>query len=194
MALNYATSTIVSDAFRQMELDPISSFGDATEQASAAAEQYPEAMKQCLEAVDWSFASKFENLPEAANLPVDADLPHNFVRPADLLRLIEVQPRSVCWRLDMDALRADHPAPLHIRYMAEITDESKLPSLFKRAVALRLAANLALRWTSSTRARYLANEADSALKIAMRADRSAASTQRYDGRARCSDWVEGALR
>lgn len=193
MALNYATSTIVSDAFRQMELDPISSFSDQTEQASAAAEQYPEALNQCLEMMDWSFASKFENLVETTTLPVDANLPFTFVRPGDLLRLIEVQPNTVQWRLDQDALRADQAAPLTVRYMMKITDESKLPALFKRAVALRLAANLAMRWTSSTRARLLANEADMAIKVAMRADNNSASGHRYDGRARGSQWADEAL-
>jgi len=192
MALNYATSTIVSDAFRQMELDPISAFGEETEKASAAAEQYPEAINQCLELTDWSFASKFVQLSAATTLPVDENLPYTYVRPGDLLRLIEVQPLSAQFRLDQDALRTDQPAPLTIRYMMKITDESKLPALFKRAVALRLAANLALRWTSSTRAKYLADEAEMSIKLAMRADRDSASAQRYDGRAHVGMWADEA--
>ena len=81
MALSYATSTIVSDAFRQMELDPISSFAEDSEQAAAAAEQFPEAMNQCLERLDWSFASKFVELSEAPSLPTDDNLPYAYVRP-----------------------------------------------------------------------------------------------------------------
>ena len=193
MALSYATSTIVSDAFRQMELDPISSFAEDSEQAAAAAEQFPEAMNQCLERLDWSFASKFVELSEAPNLPSDANLPYAYVRPGDLLRLIEVQPASVKFRLDQDALRADQSAPLTIRYMMKITDEAKLPALFKRAVALRLAANMAMRWTSSTRTKYLANEAELAIREAMRADRNSASMQNYNGGNLPSMWADEAL-
>ena len=192
MALNYATSTIVSDAFRQMELDPISAFGEDTEQASAAAEQYPEAINQCLERLDWSFASKFVQLSEASNLPSDDNLPYAYVRPGDMLRLIEVQPSSVQFRLDQDALRADHAAPLTIRYMMKITDEAKLPALFKRAVALRLAANMAMRWTSSTRTKYLANEFEVAIREAMRADRNSASMQSYNGGSFAAMWADEA--
>ncbi len=194
MALNYATSTIVSDAFWQMKLDPISSFSDETEQASAAAEQYPEAMSQCLEQTDWSFASKFVELSLATSLPVDDNLPYTYVRPGDMVRLIEVQPSTVLFRLDQDALRADQAAPLKIRYMMKITDESKLPALFRKAVAFQLAANLAPRWSSSTRTKFLINEAEAAIKKAMRTDRNSASSQRYDGRDRVEIWADGALK
>ncbi len=193
MALNYATSTIVSDAFRQMEVDPISAFGEDTEQATAAAEQYPEAIQQCLERADWSFASKFAQLSEAPELPADQNLPYSYVRPGDLLRLIEVQPFTVKYRLDQDALRADQAAPLTIRYMMKITDEAKLPSLFKRAVALRLAANLALRWVSSTRARYLEGAFERAIMDALRADRNSASMQNYNGGETPAMWASEAL-
>lgn len=193
MALNYATSTIVSDAFRQMKLDPISAFGEESEEASAAAEQFPEAMAQCLEITDWSFASKFADLPLATSLPVDENLPYSYARPGDLVRLIEVQPATVLFRLDQDALRANQAAPLKIRYMMKITDESKLPAVFRKAVAFRLAANLAPRWTSSTRTKFLIAEAEAALKVAMRADRDSASSQRYDGRARQGMWADGVL-
>lgn len=194
MVLPIATSNIVSQAFRFMEMSPISSFADDSEQATAALEQFPEAINQCMEMCDWSFASKFVDLPEAGSLPVDADLPFNFIRPGDLLRLIEVKPNSVQFRLDMDALRADQAAPLTIRYIAKITDESKLPALFKAAVSYRLAALLAPRWTTSAnRTKYLSDEADAALKKAMRVDARSASTMRYDGMARQSSWTAGAL-
>jgi len=193
MALSYATSTIVSDAFRQMELDPISSFAEDSEQATAAAEAFPEAMNQCLERMDWSFASKFVELSEAPSLPVDANLPFSYVRPGDLVRLIEVQPFTVKFRLDQDALRADQGAPLTIRYMMKITDDAKLPALFKRAVALRLAANLALRWTSSTRTKYLESAAEMAIRDAMRGDRNTASMQNYNGEDFAPMWADEAL-
>ena len=193
LALSYATSNIVSQAFRWMELAPISSFADDSEQAQAAAEQYPEAINQCLEEADWSFASKFASLNVSPSLPSDDDLPYAYVRPGDFLRLIDVKPNTVQYRLDQDALRADQATSLTIRYMAKITDESKLPALFKQVVSLRLAANLALRWSSSTRAKHLANEFELAMKKAMRADRASASSQRHDGRPRQGIWADEAL-
>ena len=194
MAAVIAASNIAAQAFRLMEMSPISSFADESEQAQSAAEQYPEALAQCLEANDWSFASKVATLPPAS-LPVDADLPYSYVRPGDFVRLIRVQPEGVIWRLDADALRADQAGGLTIRYSFKITNESKLPALFKSAVAYQLATMLAPRWTkSANRTEFLSKMAADALQKAKFSDRKSASSRRYDGGDREADIVGDALR
>lgn len=191
-----ATSTIAAQAFRFIELGPIASFADDTEQAQAAAEQYPNAMAQCLEACDWSFASTLAFLPLATRGPTDAedpDLPNLFVLPGDLIRLHEVGDEETAWRKDMKYLRADYAAPLRVRYTARPVNETALPATFRLAVSLALALLLAPRWLvtqgkiATLEARY-----QEALQTAQRQDRGTASTRRYDGRPMQPDWAQEA--
>lgn len=194
-----ATSTIVSQAFRLMELAPVSSFADDSDQARAAAEQYPVALDMCLEACDWSFASVSVDLPPLAALPAanadDALMPYAFALPGDCVVAREVGDRWTRWRRDRDLLRADQPPPLPLRYTARITNEAILPATFRTAVSYRLAALLAASWNgTAAKAANLENGALSALKTAMRNDAGQSALARYDGRDDQPDWVEDALR
>jgi hypothetical protein len=193
-----ATSTIVAQAFRLMEKSPISSFADDSEEAAAAAEQYAIAMEMCLEACDWSFASVFVTLPEAASLPsgnaADAALPYTYQMPGDCITLQEVGVVGDTWRRDRDLLRADAPGPLPVRYTGKITDEAKLPAIFRTAVAYQLAALLAPRWiTTRTKVSDLQSYASQYLKQAMARDGRQASPMRYDGLADEGDWAARAV-
>lgn len=198
MPVPVATSTIVSQAFRLMELRPISSFADDSDQARAAAEQYPIALAMCLEACDWEFASVSVELPEAAlptgNAP-EAKFPYCYQKPSDSVVLQEVGDRWTHWRVDRDLLRADQSGPLWVRYTGIIANEARMPATFQTAVAFRLAALLAPTWNgTAAKAATLETGAQNALKIAMKNGARQASSERYDGRADQPDWVEHALR
>jgi hypothetical protein len=193
-----AASTIVAQAFRFMEASPISSFDDDSEQAQAAAEQYPTALAQCLEAADWSFASTLAFLPPA-ELPVtgvaDPDLPYLFALPGACVRVQEVGDGDVRWRRDSLGLRADDVGPLRIRYTATVSNETSLPANFRLAVALHLAVLLGPRWlTTQSKMQALQSQAEDALKKAIRQDARNASSARYDGGADEGDWVTEAIR
>lgn len=192
-----AASTIAAQAFRFMELSAISSFGDDTEQALAAQEQYPVAMAQCLEANDWSFASVLAFLPQVTPGPTvaaDTNLPYLFALPGDVVTLREVgDGRSTRWRRDRAGLRADEPGPLRVRYTGQIDTEAALPAGFQTAVALRLALLLGPRWLgTSGKMETLRRDADAGLKAAMRIDARQASSARYDGLPDQGDWVQEA--
>lgn len=187
--MTIAVSDIAAQAFRLLEMSPISSFGDDSEQAIGAAAQYGVALASCLEDSDWSFASKMASLPAVVETSLDPVLVHVFERPFDLVRVQDVFPQYAQWRLDADRLRADQPAPLLIRYTALVSDETRLPGLFQTAVAYRLASLLAPRWTTSAnRAEILAEQAEDWLEKARRSDRRSASVSRWDGRAPQADW------
>lgn len=193
-----ATSTIASQAFRLMELRPISSFADDSDQARAAAEQYPIALKMCLEACDWEFASVSVDLPEAVlpagNAPL-SNMPFCYQKPADCVTLQEAGDKWTKWRLDRDLLRADYPGPMPIRYTGLITDETLLPATFQTAVAYRLAALLAPTWNgTASKGATLESGAGTALKSAMKNGARQASSERYDGRPDQPDWVDWSLR
>jgi hypothetical protein len=185
-----ATSGIAQQAFRLIEQSPISSFGDDSEQAQAATEAYPEALEMCLEHADWSFASTPLTLVALTEASNDPELSFVFQRPADLLHVREFHPRAATWRLDADRIRADVPAPLWIRYTRRAEDESRMPAMFRTAVAYVMASLLAPRFTTSiNRAAELADQGQVYLRRAARVDARNASGHRYDGLDRQGDWA-----
>jgi hypothetical protein len=192
-----SASTVVAQAWRFMELSPISSFGDDTEQARSSLEQYPIALAECLAKADWSFASVLVNLPEAVlpqNVANDPELPHFYGLPGDMVRIHEVGDGTVKWRKDRDGLRAEAPAPLRVRYTAMITNEAILPGAFQTAVALRLAHLLGPRWLGTqSKLQDLDRRFQMEIKNAQKQDARSASAVRYDLDAGSStDWASGA--
>lgn len=202
MPTPFATSTIVADAFRFMELSPPSSFADDSEEAQGANSKYPDALSMCLEANDWSFASRYAELSELAALPVgevtDPRIPHAYELPGDLVRLREIVDAFARWRLDRGGLlRADVGARIMIRYTARLDDEGRLPATFRVAVAAQLAVLLSPRWiTVRTKREELRGVHAAAMARALRDDGMSASPERYDGRDNHigNDWVSGAVR
>jgi hypothetical protein len=191
-----SANTITAQAFRFMEMGPISSFGDDTEEARSAAEQYPVALEMCLEAADWGFASVYANLPARVSgdaVAGDPALPFLYNVPGDLVRIHEVGDGYTRWRLDRDVLRADMAAPLPIRYTGRIVNEAALPAAFRTVVALHLAVLLGPRWLGTQgKMDALKRDAMDRLKIAMRQTARSASEARYDGLADQGDWVHEA--
>lgn len=190
-----AASTIVQQAFRALELAAPSSFGDESPQAAAAAEQYPEALRMCLEVADWSFASDIAALPAAipgTDVVADPDLPHAFVLPDSFVALRQVY-EADNWRIDRQFLRTDMSGPLRIRYTALITDETRLPAWFRLAVALRLASLVSPQWLGDVGKRdRIAQDAEITMRQALRMDARNASPKRWDGLDRQEDWALGA--
>lgn len=197
MSAPTATSTITAQAMRLLELSPISSFSDETETAAAVAEQYPDAMRQSLEAADWSFASVLADLPSLVlSIPVDPKMPHTFSLPADCVLLREIVDKSVRWRVDRGrVLRASAVAPLRVRYTGMISDENLLPASFRLAVSYRLASLLAPRFIgTATKIDRIEQSAAAAIKAAMRVDAGQASPVSYDQRTGAGDWASEAVR
>lgn len=190
-----AVSGILAQAFRLLERTPISSFADDSEEAVAAADQYPVALDICLERADWSFASAIASLSEVVEPSPDPELRHVYQRPGDLVMVREMR-GCAAWRLDSDRLRADRPGPIVVRYTRRVTDETRLPAMFKTAAAYRLASLLAARWTTSiNRSETLREVSEDYLVAAARADRRSASGQRYDEAPEhlSGDWASAAV-
>jgi len=198
MPLNSSTSTIVAQAFLYLELGRPPSFDDDDPQSLDAAQAFPEALRMCLEACDWSFASTVVDLPLMTALPTgmiaDDALPYPYAMPGDCIALQDVGDAFTNWRVDRSVLRADAEAPLRIRYTAMLDSELHMPATFRDAVALRMACLLGPRWlTTTTKLQDLELRADRTLKEAMRRDGRSASAARADDLA-SFDWVSEALR
>lgn len=193
-----AASTIAAQAFRFMELGAISSFADDSEQASAAAEQYPNALDMALETYDWSFARHLVTLSPATlgeGEIADPDLPHAYALPADCLALRNIHLGDCfAWRIDGRLIRADRADGLTIRYTRRITRETDLPRLFQVVVSYQLAILLAPRFIGSrTKLNDLKADLQNAFDVATRADAHTASHARLDGLGPQPDWAREAV-
>lgn len=197
MAVTLATSTIVTQAVRELERGDFSSFGDDSDLGRDLAETYPTALDFCLGAEDWTFARRLADLPPAvASLaPADPDLPYLYKLPADCVRLRDVYDDEISWRKDGDFLRATAETGLKIRYTVRIEVESSLPAAFRDWAALRLAIMLAPRWLQSrTKRKDLYDMGKAAFADAKTEDRIDGSGRRWDGEDGFSDWVSEATR
>lgn len=193
-----AAAAIVDQAFILMERSPPSSLGDDSPEAQDAGRHYAEALHTCLEACDWSFASRYVHLPEAAaetsGLAPDPARPHVYELPGDLLLLREVGDRRTVWRRDGRWLRASDPGPLPLRYTATLTNEQELSHRFRMALATELAARLAPRWLgTATKVETLIALSRQRLQEAMREDRTQASPATWHG-APGSWWAYEVIR
>lgn len=191
-----ATSGVAAQAFIFVELGPVSSFGDDSDQAQDGARAYAEALEATLAGTDWSFASRRASLPpvEIENLTADPELQHVYALPPDCLSVRRVGDWELRYRIDADGLlRTTALPPLPIRYTARIWDETKMPASVRLVIALHMAGLLAPRWLGSqTKRDQLDRQHRAALAEARRQDADQASQERYDDPF--GAWVLGALR
>ena len=176
-----AASTIPAQAFRFLELAPLSSFADGTPEAAAASEVYPEALRMSLEVADWSFASRLVTLTEATVLDgdmVDPDLPHASLLPDDCVAIRRVHGLDVSWRVDQTYLRCTEAQTLRVRYTSLVKNEARLPATFRTAVAAQLALLLAGTYlTTRTKQVDLQDKLRETMGMALRQDARNASPQ-----------------
>ena len=193
-----AAASIVDQAVILMEKSPPSRFGDDSPEAQDAARHYPEALRSCLEACDWSFASRTVLLNRIAALPegmiATSDFPYLFALPDDHLVPRQVGDRSTRWQVEDIYLRADDAGPLHLRYTRVIDNERQVSARFRLAVAAELAVRLSPRWLgTATKVEGLIGQAEVSLRRAMAADKANASQVTWRG-DEPQDWVSGIAR
>lgn len=193
-----AVELIARQACVAMERTPPSSLDDDTDLARDLKDFYEDARDQCLEAADWSFASKLAFLPPlvvTGDYVQDPDLPFLYAYPQDAKMLLEVGNGLDRWRRDAVGIRADVAPPLRVRYTARYIAEARWPAEFRQAVALALAVMLAPKWLqTATKQQDIERRAEKALKKAMRNHARDASPARYDGLDEQGDWVTEARR
>ena len=195
MPIAIAASTIVQQAFRFMEMRGAASFGDDSEQAIAAAEQYDIALAMVLAAYDWSFASVVSLAAEVDPTSIIADprLPFAFVLPDDCVMLREVIEPFCQYRADKGLLRTDCAGPLTARYTAAITNEKQIPATVQVAVALQLAVLLAPQYVEvQSKIDRIEARLSEAIKVAARTDGRTASPVSYSFAGAAGDWATEA--
>ena len=98
-----------------------------------------------LRAHPWNFAITREQLAASATAPAFGRA-RSFPLPSDFLRLLPSYPEenlnSKDWQIEDGAIFTNDSAPLNIRYVQQVTDPNTMDSLFREALASRMALEL----------------------------------------------------
>lgn len=121
------------------------------------------ALDAALAAHPWNFAIARAVLPALVDVPAYG-YARQFQRPADMLRLVEVNDVHVWgltpgadapYQFEGTAILTDLGAPLRIRYVRRVTDPGFFSAGFVEAFACKLAAEIALPMTESATTKQL---------------------------------------
>lgn len=174
---------IANRALTKLGVARIISFGDNNEQARALQSMYAMVRDSELRAYTWNFSIKRASLAALVDAPA-FDWARQFQLPTDCLRLLwagEFYPgpdlsdfnngKFKEYEVEGRVIMSNLPAPLKIRYVAQITDPTFFDPLFGEALACKLAVELAESMTTSSTNRQLAwEEYKQAMLKALRAD------------------------
>lgn len=140
--VNLALALLAEDRVSDLDADPPES-----PQADLAARAWDSALRTCLEAKAWTFATRWETLDtvEESDAP---DMPWRVAIPTTTVRVLEVDDGtgdcSVTWRReDGYVLLPAQVAEVKLQVVFMQEDTSKFSPGFERALAARLAADLA---------------------------------------------------
>jgi len=142
---------IVNRALFKLGALPLASMGDNNKQARIMSGLWDTVRKSELRRHLWSFALRRTSLPALSPAPAWG-YRNAYALPADLLRVAQVNdlmlsPSQTDYRTFDDSpyaiegatLLTDFPAPLKLRYIADITDPGAFDALFVEALAAKLA-------------------------------------------------------
>jgi hypothetical protein len=105
-----------------------------------------------LRAHPWNFAIKRAELAADATAP-EWGRANSFTLPSDFVGMAPDYPEDNAndkdWQLEGKKILTNDSAPIYIRYKYNVTDPNEMDSLFREALACRLAAELAEALTQS---------------------------------------------
>lgn len=142
---------IVNRALFKLGALPIASLGDNNKQARIMSGLWDTVRKAELRRHLWSFALRRTTLPALSSAPAWGyaaafQLPSDFLRLAQVNDLL-ISPSETDYRtfddspyaIEGSVLLTSFPAPLKIRYVADVADPGAFDSLFVEALAAKLA-------------------------------------------------------
>ncbi|MBW2623129.1 MAG: hypothetical protein JRD68_09510 [Deltaproteobacteria bacterium] len=138
--------SICNEALSLLGANTITDFTDNTKEAGLVNQFYFSAIEQTLRDHDWSFAVK--RSPELAELSGELEFgySYHYQLPADSLRVISTDIIGAEYEIEGDALLTDE-TEVKVKYISRVTDVSRFDALFRRALILRLAADMAYALT-----------------------------------------------
>lgn len=141
---------VVNRSLTLLGVDPVNSLSDPTKAASTARRLYDDSRAAVFRAHPWNCLVRRVALP-LDNITPAYEFSHQFVLPADFLRLLTLE--DVNGRYSIESRRILYDGDnLKIKYIALLTDVPSYDTLLVDALAARLAADLAhpLLQSSST--------------------------------------------
>ncbi len=129
--------------------DTIASLSDDVKAARLINRRYAPIRDAVLRAHPWNCALARAQLASGDPAPLWGPAAC-FQLPADCLRVLRLDDRSVAWKVEGRKILASAPAPLNILYTRRIADPNVFDPLLVEALAARLAADLAHPITQST--------------------------------------------
>lgn len=133
--------SICNEALSLLGANTITDFTDNTQEARLVDQFYYSAIKDTLRDYDWAFATKRSS--ELAELDEEPEFgfSYQYQLPSDCLRVISMY-GDADFVIEGTALLTNE-SEVKIKYVYSITDVSLFDSLFRRALILRLAADMA---------------------------------------------------
>lgn len=166
----------------------ITSLTDGDTKASTCAQRYPVARDSVLQMHPWNFAIKRAQRSADTAAPVYG-FANAFSLPADCLQVLDLEDAGLGedWRVENGKILADLGSPLRFRYIARITDPVRFSPLFRDALELYLASQMATALTDSqSRRENLLREFRALLSEARSTDAQEGYPQNIDG----SHWLQ----
>lgn len=172
----------------------VQSTADTSKNAIACNACYEAIRDRLLETHPWRFAIKLASLAADDPSP-DWGKANAFTLPSDFIDLApeyeEDQSLDLDWEMQDGKIFTDNDAPLQIRYIAKVTDPSKMSPLFRELLATEMAVAMCEELTqSNTKRLALVNEVERVGGQARRAN--ARKTRSQEGPE--SPWVTARRR
>lgn len=138
---------ILSGALMELGEDRITSADQDTERARVVAEVYEDERDSLLEEHPWNFAIVRAALARLDAAPVDG-FAYAYQLPSDCLSVLELSP-DAAFSVENGCLLSDVGAVV-ARYVARVTDPTRMPPTFRAALATRIAAKVCKKITGSS--------------------------------------------
>ena len=120
----------------------ITDFTDNTKEARLVEQLYQSAIEQVLRDYDWGFAIKRSEELAALGDDPEFEWRYQYQLPADFVRILGVY-GDPNFEIEGQVLLINESSDVYIKYIYLVADVSLFDSLFRRALIMRLAADLA---------------------------------------------------
>lgn len=132
---------IANRALNRLNTDTIGSLTEGTQNASLANEFIYDERDSILEAGEFSCSRARADLNQLTATPT-SEWTHEYQLPNDCLKVLQTYP-DTDYSIEGGILFSD-ASSCSIRYIKQVTDPNKLPTLLRRAIAAALASTLAI--------------------------------------------------
>lgn len=141
---------ICNSALQKLGETRITSLSEDTERARDCNDQYERTRDALLRRHKWNFAITREDVAADGTAPSDeSGFSYSYTLPTDCLRVLPPRDHTVDWSVEGRKILTNWSAPLHVRYVARITDPNEMDALFREALATQLAYDLCEKITQS---------------------------------------------